>query len=153
MDSNISNIIFDFAGYISKVFKILPIQCYNNNKNKIHRLDRYITKMKHDIVITSKTTKRISKFRNYTTYTVNNCILTKIENTRYNTSYTYYKIDIPLDLTNKNIIHDIMEIQDKTDYIKTYIDFTYLNRKVRGCIREYDIENNTINIAVIFLTL
>jgi hypothetical protein len=42
MDSNITNIIFDFVGNISKVFKILPNKCYTDNKEVILKLNRYI---------------------------------------------------------------------------------------------------------------
>ena len=50
MDSNITNLIFDFVGRISNIFKILSNTYYTKHKDEIIKINKYIINDNQEII-------------------------------------------------------------------------------------------------------
>ena len=140
MDSNITNIIFDFVGHISKVFEILPYECYNENKAKIININKYIINTNQDII----TSTNEDTDGNIIYIELNNCIASRVRDQRTNLLHLKYIFRISPDLTNTVILNHLIEPEKENN--NTCITFTYLNKSIVGYILNYDIKNHTITL-------
>jgi hypothetical protein len=141
---NITNIIFNFVGYISPIFKIIPTKCYNNNnKNKILNINKYINTNNNKDIITSTINRNRQDIN---MYKLNNCIMYEREHKSFESTYIYYEFEISPDLTNTTILNYLIEIDSRRTFNDKVIEFKYNNRTVRGCILNYDIKQHTIKL-------
>ena len=140
MNSNITDIIFDFVGHISKVFKIIPNKYYNENKATILNINKYIINNNQNII--TPTIK--DSDGDIINIELSNCSAYKCKEQRPNNLFIKYRFRISPDLTNTDILNHLMEIEPGEEH-NTCITFRYLNKRVIGSILNYDIKKTYNN--------
>ena len=91
-----TNLIFDFIGGISNIFKCIPKKCHTGNKKEILNIKNCIINTNQEIITSNVKVKS----RKYIIYEISNCRLYQHILDSYDGLTTYYTSKILLDLTN-----------------------------------------------------